>query len=230
MKPHLNLMLCIALFLPAGMAYSDGHNKDTSNSCEGIAPLYTPEAHDDAPTHPLGFLQILRDTPIAFAPSGNQCLGPIPIYKTSILHWETPERDTHAMARKLAPLLKQYSKETGLEACARMCKTPTGEIVTRVVTLRAHVVCMAPESTCPEGSVATKEIIHSHPPHPAFVANAVDALGWDDLSIENMARFTGYPNSLSPQDRKMAPVWLVGTEGQLVYLDTPDGTEVERPP
>lgn len=222
------LLLSIAALIVSARL-SPANTSATEGTCKGILPLYQDGAANEIQNSRLVFIQTMHDIPIAFARSDNACLGPIPIYNAPILHWGRSEPNTHAMARRLAPLLAQYSKGTGLEACARMCQTSRGDIVTRIVTLRSHVVCMAPENTCPGESIATKETIHSHPPHRAFVANAVDALGWNDPLIENRALFTGYPNSLSPQDRDMAPLWLVGTEGQLIYLDTPDGVEVERP-
>lgn len=198
--------------------------------CNGRTPLYDPQANtqDASPaTSWLGKSPFWQDIPIAFASSGDACLGPIPIYLIS-RHPE-PARDTHAMARRLAPEMAAYSRRTGMESCARLCATPQGTIVANLITLRAHVVCLAEPTTCPQGSQPTPETIHSHPPQRAFIANAVDALGWDEAEIEGKLTLTGYPDSLSPNDRRQAPVWMVGTQGQLIWLATPNGTEVERP-
>lgn len=228
---RLGFALIVAglIFIPGAQSQAPHNETKAIDPCLGRPALYQPDNIEYTPERGLKFIDALRNVPIAFASSGDKCLGPIPVYKARVSHWETTERDTHAMARTLAPVLAQYSRDTGEEACARMCKTSQGEIVARIVTIRAHVACLAPASTCPEGSVATKETIHSHPPHTAFVANPIDALGWDDPSINGLAQFAGYPNSLSPPDRAMAPVWLVGTNAQLIYLDNPDGVEVERP-
>lgn len=167
--------------------------------------------------------------PVAFAPSGNQCLGPIPIFRVTQASPGGAAPSTHQMARRLAPLLRRYSQATGMEACARMCRLPSGEVVAQTVTLRSHVTCLAPPQTCPEGSTPTQETIHSHPPHRIFRATPVDALGWNEPGIEGKWTHTGYPNAVSEADRAQAPVWLVGTEGQLIWLETPRGQEVLRP-
>ncbi len=171
----------------------------------------------------------LDPLPVAFASSGDQCLGPVPIFSVMTEGQVGSTDSTHAMAKRLAPWLKDYSARTGLEACARMCQTPSGSVVARVVTLNSHVSCLAPADTCPAGTTPTAETIHSHPPQRVFLANAVDALGWDEPAIEGQWTFTGYPNQVSDPDRTQAPMWLVGTEGQLIWLDHPDGKEVLRP-
>lgn len=226
MTLHPNFCRFIAgALLLAGMIFSTAQ---ASEECKGRPALFDAEKFSEDASR-FGIMGAMKKTPIAFAPSGDPCLGPVPIFAADIFHLGAPERDTHAMARRLAPLLAEYSARTHMEACARMCRVPDGSIVARIVTIHAHVACLAPDNTCPMGSVPTKETIHSHPTQSAFVANAVDALGWGERDIEGMAQFSGNPDTLSPQDRAAAPVWMVGSRGQLVYLDHPDGQEVERP-
>lgn len=224
------LLLCLWL---VGMGTAQAETA-AQGACGDKKPLYDPDhpptsaAHADGLGYGNGLASLLdmAEYPITFASSGDACLGPIPVYLLS--RHTQPARDTHAMARRLAPEMAAYSRRTGMEACARMCTTPQG-VVANLVTLRAHVVCLAEASTCPPGSTPTRETIHSHPPQRAFMANPVDALGWDEPEIDGKLTLSGYPDSLSPNDRRQAPVWMVGTRGQLVWLASPEGTEVERP-
>lgn len=220
----LGLAVLVATILPAAkMAVA---SEDKADECTGKSALF--DAASLRIPHGLGnVLDYLRSVPVAFASSGDQCLGPIPVYRIS-MH-DHPMHDTHAMARRLAPEMRAYSKRTGLESCARMCRTDKGQIVAQLVTIQSHISCLAEANTCPKGSTPTPETIHSHPPHRVFHANTVDSIGWDDPDIEGKLTWTGNPDSLSPNDRRHAPVWMVGTRGQLVWLDRPDGKEVERP-
>lgn len=203
----------------------------TGDGCGERKPLYDPD-HPPAQSNPWQdgspwMPGLALDLPVAFASSGDECLGPIPVYSLYLHNQEEP--DTHAMARKLAPEMKVYSQLTGEESCARMCRSVNGGIVARVVTVHAHAACTAPANSCPEHSSPMAETIHSHTPRTIFMANEVDALGWDEPAIEGKMTFAGYPDSLSPPDRRQAPLWLVGSRGQLIWLETPDGREVERP-
>lgn len=198
-----------------------------TTDCQGKSPLFDVATVAQPAFGAGNMLSYLRAIPVAFASSGDQCLGPIPIYRIS--SHEDAARNTHSMARRLAPLMQEYSKRTGLEACARMCRTDAGTIVAQLVTIQSHISCLAPNETCPGGSLPTAETIHSHPPHRVFQANAVDALGWDDPTIDGELTWTGNPDSLSPQDRQQAPVWMVGTRGQLVWLGAKHGKEIEKP-
>lgn len=208
--------------------------------CDGQPPLYAfPEEGGQGALFPLPTpAAVPRDDmvgpraavwPVAFVSSGNACLGPIPVFRLTEGLPVVPTRTTHDMARQLAPILHHYSARTGLEGCARMCQTPGGLVVAQLVTLHSHVSCQAPTQSCPAGSQPLSETIHSHPPHRVFLANEVDALGWDEPGIVGTWVWTGYPNAVSDPDRRQAPVWVVGTQGQLIWLATPDGQEVERP-
>lgn len=172
-------------------------------------------------------LGTLRDTPVGFALTGDECAGPVPLY--AIPGSVDPQPTTHDMARRLAPVLANYSNRTGYEGCARMCLTSDGEVAARLVTARSHISCSAPERTCPVGTSPTPQTIHSHPPQTVFIANAVDEVGWRQPGMVGKLMHSGNANALSPEDRTAAPVWVVGGHGRLIWLDRPDGQEVERP-
>lgn len=208
-----------------------------ASSCEGRPSLYDPQALTQK--HPEGvmdsfsvavpLLRRLADIPVAFATTGDECAGPMPVYSIPSVASSATADTTHEMARRLTPILADYSRRTGLEGCARMCMTPEGLVVARLVTARSHISCVAPDSSCPAGSIPTRETIHSHPPHTVFEANEADAVGWREPGIVGKLTLTGNPNALSPEDRDAAPVWLVGANGRLIWLDRPDGQEMERP-
>jgi len=208
-----------------------------AHPCSGKPPLYQPEraalsvAGLDPPLTSASLLLASHPAriPVAFAASGDECRGPIPVYAVWHDGRVGERRDSHSMARQLAPMLQEYSQQTGLEGCARMCRSASGGVVAQAVTIDSHVSCIAPPETCPAGSTPLKETIHSHPPQRLFLANAVDALGWDEPGLEGRWVPTGYPNHVSDPDRLQAPVWLVGTSGQLIWLDKTDGKEIERP-
>lgn len=199
--------------------------------CEGTRPLYAFPSDQEASEGKASKPGRGPALPLAFLPSGDACLGPVPVFGL-VLQGVEPGREapsTHAMARYLAPGLQEYSQRTGLEGCARMCTTSGGTVVAQAVTVNSHVSCAAPPQTCPAGSVPTAETIHSHPPHRVFLGNAVDGLGWNESGVVGQWVLTGYPNAVSDIDRTQAPVWVVGTEGQLMWLATPEGQEVVRP-
>lgn len=208
-----------------------GASATEAAGCVGTRPLYVFPSRLDAPLVGTSATLLSPSLPVAFVPSGNGCLGPIPVFGVMLRGAEATHEaaSTHAMARHLAPGLQEYSQRTGLEACARMCLTPRGTVVAQPVTVHSHVSCVAPPQTCPAGSAPTAETIHSHPPHRMFLGNAVDAVGWNEEEIVGQWVLTGYPNAVSDIDRTQAPVWVVGTEGQLIWLATPQGQEVLRP-
>lgn len=157
---------------------------------------------------------------------------PIPVFRARLdFNYIVPTNTPQEMAIQLRSSLATYSARTGFEACARMCRTNAGKIVVVPVTIHSHVACVAPERTCPEGSTPLPETIHSHPDQSAFVANEIDAVGWEDPDIEGVAMFAGDPDTASDQDRKQAPLWFVGRQGKLFYLaeETAEPQEVELP-
>lgn len=237
---RLQILAACALGLAAAEAAGQepGDLEADPAGCGDRAMLYDPSATADPDSRrtPGAFLlglslpgAWLPDIPVGFVPSGDACLGPVPVWRVATVGTRAAARDTHALARRLAPRLAAWSAQTGMEACARMCQTPGGAVVAQVVTLRSHISCAAPPNTCPEGAHALAETIHSHPPRTAFVANAVDAVGWNEPGIAGRLTMAGNPNMLSPEDRVQAPVWLVTGAGRLVWLETPEGQEVERP-
>lgn len=200
-------------------------------SKRGCPSTGTPLASPAHPQTPGGgtLISRLSDFPLTYAASGNPCLGPIPVYRLTLRVSGVPAASTHEMARRLAPALEAYSRKTRFEGCARMCMTPQGKVVARAVTIRSHVSCVAPKRTCPEGSIPTQETIHSHPPGPVFVANAVDLAGWGLDQGLGEVMWIGDPNEPSEEDRVAAPLWLVGADGRLRWLEGPDAATVARP-
>lgn len=196
--------------------------------CLQDTPMFSGDAPPEAPGNK-SLIGRLAELPITFVASGNPCLGPIPVYRLGLAVSDAPVASTHEMARRLAPALAAYSQNTGMEGCARMCKTIDGDIVARTVTIHSHNSCVAPENTCPEGASPIQETIHSHPPGPVFIANAVDLVGWDLMEGEGQLMWVGDPNEPSEEDRAAAPLWLVGADGKLRWLASPKAAVVELP-
>lgn len=226
---------CVLLFL-SGPGFAHGpiptapEPPASVERCAGITPLYTLPASEEWPERARWQgVRWFPDVPVAFEPSGDPCRGPVPIYRIPGLEGTVEAADSHLVARRIAPQLRAFTRTTGFEACARMCRQPSGRVIAQAVTVRAHVVCVAPPTTCPAGSTPLAETIHSHPMAKAVQGNAVDAVGWEE-PVEGQWIWLSAPNRFSPQDRRQAPVWLVGSEPwQLLYLDHPEGQEVERP-
>lgn len=159
--------------------------------------------------------------PVDFVASGDDCVGPIPV-------WKVPGRYVYkadseeALVHQMSNDIQDFSKDTGYEACARICKSKEGYFVAQLVTLGSHVSCVASPKTCPLDSVSTEQTVHSHPPNPVFVMNQLDVIGWGVSKDElGRAHYTGEPNEFSPEDKKNAPVWLVAPGPKVFFYDKP---------
>lgn len=89
-------------------------------------------------------------------------------------------QDQDAFARQVGRVLRDHSVATETEACAMLCRTPSGAWGALPLTIGAHTACPV-ANVCPQGMTATGVGIHSHPTADTYVANDADmaVLGQD---------------------------------------------------
>lgn len=191
--------------------------------------LATPLGNAGEPQPPFGLpplasagaeLGPLGDTspfPVGYSDGGGNLPEPVGIYRLNLPTFmgQSPLE----IVRAVRPALIEYSKRTGLEACARLCKTNTGVILARLVTTQSHLFCVATTASCLSGETAMDEHVHSHPPQRAFCVNEADWLALGKTGKVGDCHFAGHADSFSPEDRKAAPAYLVTGSGALLYTD-----------
>lgn len=179
-------------------------------------PVYTPEV-SHPPINNFFGVYSLSPYPVDFIPSGNDCAGPIPVWKVSFLN-NYEEKEVLTLIKKMAPSLQKFSLETGFEVCARVCRTENESFIAQPVTIGSHVSCVASVKTCPKGT-ATEQTVHTHGSYPIFVVNRIDALGWNLPESEiGLAKYKGEMNDFSPEDIANTPLWLVPAEKEIFFL------------
>ncbi|WP_254575147.1 hypothetical protein [Stenotrophomonas acidaminiphila] len=89
-------------------------------------------------------------------------------------------QDQDAFAQQVGSVLRDHSAATGTEACAMLCRAPSGAWGALPLTIGAHTACPV-ANVCPQGMTATGVGIHSHPTADTYVANEADmaVLGQD---------------------------------------------------
>lgn len=185
-----------------------------TSSC---VPLYDPEI----PVFPLTSSNLTYSAspyPIDFISSGDECDGPIPVWKISFLN-QYEESTILELIKKMSPELQVFSHDEGFEICARICETEQKTFIAQPVTIGSHISCVASPKTCPSGGIPTKETVHTHGSHSVFVVNKVDAIGWGLSKSEiGLAKYKGEMNDFSPQDIEQTPIWLVPSGNEIYFL------------
>lgn len=123
-----------------------------------------------------------------------------------------------AFAKHVGQTLSRYSARTEYEACANLCRSPSGNWVAEVVTIGSHSSCMV-SNRCPSGTQDTGRLIHSHPSSRSFVANEVDFQAWGKPFLPNTRVQADDPTLFSESDFAH-PGYLV-VNGQLYYQQGP---------
>ena len=81
--------------------------------------------------------------------------------------------DQDAFAQQVGRRLRDHSADMGTEACAMLCRAPSGAWGALPLTIEAHTACPV-VNVCPQGMTATGVGIHSHPTAETYVANDAD--------------------------------------------------------
>ncbi len=120
--------------------------------------------------------------------------------------------DQDGFARKVGRVLRDHSATKETEACAMLCRAPSGAWGALPLTIGAHTACPV-ANVCPQGMTATGVGIHSHPTAETYVANEADmALLGQDKHLRRRAGQSvrgGNPEQFSAED-------FAGGEGYMV--------------
>ena len=132
---------------------------------------------------------------------------------------EGDETPAQTLARAGA-LAARYTRESGFEACALVCKTSQGQAALRLTTNFSQVGCLTKRlpASCPAGTTMTGETLHSHPQAESVVLNPVDAVF---ASQRRGRRVQLEPERFSDRDLANGPGYLA-TGGHLLHQDGPD--------
>lgn len=161
-----------------------------------------------------------QSIPIDFIASGDQCLGPIPVY--ALNHPAYEAESPASLAQSMSKDMSEYSSTHRFETCARFCRTSLNRWTAQLVTIGSQVSCVARPVVCPAGSVPSDYTIHSHPSGESVVLNPIDAVGWDEEAAVGLARFKGNQNEFSEQDLRHLPAFLVGPGGTVYFRESVD--------
>ena len=120
--------------------------------------------------------------------------------------------DQDAFAKQVGLGLRDHSTNTGTEACAMLCRAPSGAWGAIPLTIGAHTACPV-ANVCPQGMTATGVGIHSHPTADTYVANDADmaVLGQEKHLRRRVGQSVrgGNPEQFSVED-------FAGGEGYMV--------------
>ena len=120
--------------------------------------------------------------------------------------------DQDAFAQQVGRGLRDHSADTGTEACAMLCRTPSGTWGALPLTIGAHTACPV-ANVCPQGMTSTGVGIHSHPTADTYVANDADMalLGQEKHLRRRVGQSVrgGNPEQFSAED-------FAGGEGYMV--------------
>ena len=133
--------------------------------------------------------------------------------------------DADAAALAAAKVIHRYTQQTGFEACATMCKTPTGWAI-QPLSVGSHTSCPVVRQ-CPEGSNASPSglSIHSHRPAGAYRANRADMLMMGISHAVGSVVRGEKPERFSEEDFQ-APGYMVTPKGDVWFQAGP--SEVRR--
>ncbi len=127
-----------------------------------------------------------------------------------------------SFAKRVGQTLSRYSTRTEYEACANLCRSPSGNWIAQVVTIGSHAACLVPNA-CPSGTQDTGRLIHSHPSARTFIANESDFFAWRQPYVPNHQVQADDPSLFSESDFSR-PGYLV-VYGQLYYQNGPQAIE-----
>lgn len=121
-----------------------------------------------------------------------------------------PGQSVRELLRRGEPM-RNRTRETGWEVCARICVSAAGRYGLRPTTIRASLVCATSASICPQGFRPTDQSVHTHGAGPIIVPTAID------LELDPAATLTPVqPNELSPEDKAVPGTWLLAPNGAIV--------------
>lgn len=133
--------------------------------------------------------------------------------------------DADAAALAAAKVIHRYTQQTGFEACATMCKTPTGWAI-QPLSVGSHTSCPVVRQ-CPGGSDASPSglSIHSHRPAGAYRANRADMLMMGiSHAVGSVVR--GEKHERFSEEDFQAPGYMVTPKGDVWFQAGP--SEVRR--
>lgn len=107
--------------------------------------------------------------------------------------------------------MRERTRQTSWEVCARICQASDGRYALRPVTLRAALSCATQPSQCPAGFSDTGQSVHTHGAGPMIAPTAVDKRIEPGVGLTHVE-----PNALSPEDQKVPGTWLLTPDGQLL--------------
>jgi len=85
------------------------------------------------------------------------------------------DRSEEDLVASVAPIMREYSKNTEHETCTQICKTTDGVYGASILTIESHIACPI-TNACPEGMDPTNVDVHSHIHVSRYLPNPVDRL------------------------------------------------------
>lgn len=131
---------------------------------------------------------------------------------TSLPEIRGDHADEIAFAKQVGAVLNRYSSRTDFEACADLCRAPSGAWGAKPTTIGGHAACLVVHE-CPAGMRRVGRSIHSHPITRRFLANEVDFRVWGRPYVPNTWVTADDPTRLSESDLR-TPGYVV-VYGQL---------------
>lgn len=117
-------------------------------------------------------------------------------------------------ALKAAGALKRYTQATGFEACANLCKTPTGWRI-QPISVHSHSACPI-VLQCPEGAEPSGLSLHSHRPAGGYLANRADMVLMGIAHAQGSVVAGDRPELFSEEDFQ-APGYMVTPRGEVFF-------------
>lgn len=136
---------------------------------------------------------------------GTGVIGYDRIRKTdiSIIHLETIISEKQVSIDEFSYLMsgrmREYSKNTGFEACANICKNENGGFGAVITTVESQVSCPI-TNACPKNYKIIGVDIHSHPPALSVTPNKIDKMYLDRKKSFGMS-YSLRPDSISNSDK-----------------------------
>lgn len=111
--------------------------------------------------------------------------------------------------------LREVTRKTGWEVCARLCLSRDGRWGLRPGTLQATSVCAVADNQCPAGMIGTNRLVHTHGAGAISEHTAVDRA----LGVEGEWSWTQDANAFSPADLEAGEGWLLTPDGRVLHHD-----------
>lgn len=147
-------------------------------------------------------------------PSG----APVPIHHTPLgVQSSLPGEALEGALSRHASQWVEWSRQTGYEACARICRQDQ-QYTWTVVTAQGSLFCGVSANQCPAGSMDTGAMAHTHPPFAMTVPAPADILVEPDLDPSEPIWVSS--RSFSETDLLYNDVYLITPDLKILHHTT----------